>query len=422
MAITFKTVTRSKNAIRFKGRVNPQSVREFLPALQDAASRNFKELVLDFRTVTAAYPDAILPLICIIDQWRERGHRFRVLLPETGSLRQLFLNANWAHFMDPAHPRLDMAHPQHLAARRYHTHAEQQEAVSAVLDVVLRSMDLRRDVIAALEWSVNEITDNVLNHARSAAGGLVELNTFSESHKITVVVADGGRGIPAAMRDRFPKLTDAEAVEEAMKQGVTSIPDSGQGNGLAGSLRIATYAQGSFKVASDGAQVCVYRDQRSGQYRTQRGVPKGFQHPGTLVMIELSTVAEFDIGEALALDGKITAVSDVVDLRYSDDEGDLVVRVLDEALGVGTRQAGVELRRKCVNLLNAEPQKRLVLDWSGVPLISSSFADESVGKLFVELGPTGFSGRIGHAGAEPLVASLLDRAIMQRVAQVMDRT
>jgi anti-sigma regulatory factor (Ser/Thr protein kinase)/anti-anti-sigma regulatory factor len=391
-----------------------------LPVLDATASRGFTEIVLDFRAVTRAYPDGVLPLICVLDQWRARGHRFRVLLPEEPMLRQLFLNANWAHYMDPLHPRLDMEHPQHLAARRYRTHAEQQEAVSAVLDVVLRTLDLRRDVIAALEWSVNEITDNVLNHAQSSAGGLVQLNTFREDHKITFVVADAGRGIPAAMRARFPKLTDAGAIDEAVKAGVTSIPESGQGNGLAGSLRIATYAQGSFKVASGSAQTSVFKDERSGKYKTMRGVPRGFRHPGTLVMLELSTVAEFDIGEALALDGTVMPVTDVVDLRYSDSEGDLVVRVHDEALGVGTRHAGLELRRKCTNLLNAEPMKRLVIDWSGVPLVSSSFADEAVGKLFVELGPTLFSARVGHVGAEPLVRSLLDRAVMQRVAQAMD--
>jgi anti-sigma regulatory factor (Ser/Thr protein kinase) len=417
--IAFRTVTRSKNTIRFTGRVNPQALREFLPALQDAASRNFQELVLDFRQTTRAYPDAVLPLICELDRWRERGHRFRALLPESPTLRQLFLNANWAHFMDEAHPRIDMAHPQHLAARRYVTHAEQQQVVSDVLDVVLRTMDLRRDVIAALEWSVNEITDNVLNHAQASAGGLVELNTFREDEKITVVVADGGRGIPAAMRDRFPHLSDSDAVEEAVKAGVTSIPDSGQGNGLAGSLRIATYANGSFKVASEGSQLCVFHEPRSGRYRTQRA-PRGFRHPGTLVMIELSTAAEFDIGEALALDGTVRTITDVVDLRYGDEGAELRLAVRDEALGVGTRHAGVELRRKCTNLLNAAPSKRLIIDWAGVPLVSSSFADEAIGKLFVELGPTTFMARIGHTGAEPLVGSLLDRAVMQRVAQTLN--
>lgn len=136
-------------------------------------------------------------------------------------------------------------------------------------------------------------------------------------------------------------------------------------------------------------------------------------------MMELVTEAAFDIAEALALDGVPGDVQDIVDLKYATEAGDLVLRIKDEAAGSGTRHAGVELRRKCRNLLNAEPSGRLTLDWTGVPLITSSFADEAVGKLFVELGPTTFSSRVTNLGAEPLVASLLDRAVMQRVTQAM---
>jgi hypothetical protein len=135
-------------------------------------------------------------------------------------------------------------------------------------------------------------------------------------------------------------------------------------------------------------------------------------------MMELSTDRDFKIEEALQLGtGPPPDLIDVVELKYTSEAGDLVISVCNEDLGVGTRHAGAELRRKCQNLLSAEPTKRLVLDWTGVPLISSSFADEAVGKLFVELGPTVFSSRVTHTGAEDLVRSLLDRAVMQRVAQ-----
>jgi anti-sigma regulatory factor (Ser/Thr protein kinase) len=420
MTILFRTVTRSKNTLRFTERVNDKAVRDFVPALYEALNRGFSEVVLDFRSTSRAYGDAILPIVCLVEHRRRRGNTFKVLLPEAGTLRQLFLNANWAHFLDPAHPKVDLSHPQHLALRRYTTHAEQQETVNAALDVVLRNMDLRRDVISALEWSLNEVTDNVLNHAQAEYGGLVQVSTFRDEHKIKFFVGDGGRGVPAAMREAFPHLrNDVQALEEAMKSGVTSIPDSGQGNGLAGSLRIATYAEGSFKISSGKGQICVFREGRAGEYRPRKTrFPSDFRFPGTLVMVELQTEAEFDIADALALDGTPQApAADIVDLQYTGESGELVVSIKNESLGFGTRHAGVELRTKCRNLLNAEPGKRLVLDWSGVPMVSSSFADEAIGKLFVELGPTLFSTRIASVGTEPLVRALIDRAIMQRVVQ-----
>jgi anti-sigma regulatory factor (Ser/Thr protein kinase) len=421
MPISFRTVYRSKGNIRFGAKVNDKALRDFVPTVYEALDRGFRSMVLDFSQSDAAYADAVLPLICLLDHRRSRGDSFSVVLPEGIYLRQLFLNANWAHFMDPSHPKVDLAHPQHVPARRYVTHAEQQEAVHDVLDVVLRNMDLGRDLIRALEWSINEITDNVLNHAESPAGGLVQLDTFRDEQTIRFVVADAGRGIPAAMRAAFPQLKDVQAISEAVKAGVTSIPDSGQGNGLAGALRIASYASGSLKISSGQAQLNVYREVGSSQYRTKTTeTPRGFRFPGTAVMMELSTAQEFDIREALELGaGVSTGLIDVVELKYTSEAGDLVMKLCDEALGTGTRHAGVELRRKCHNLLSAEPGKRLILDWGGVPLISSSFADEAVGKLFVELGPTAFSTRVSHTGAEPLVQSLLDRAVMQRVVQTM---
>ena len=99
-----------------------------------------------------------------------------------------------------------------------------------------------------------------------------------------------------------------------------------------------------------------------------------------------------------------------------------MLRLCEESTGFGSRLAGRQLRTKCRNLLNAEPAKPLLLDWTGVPLVSSSFADEIVGKLFASLGPLAFSARIRNVGMDATVRGLVDKAIMQRAAQVVNGT
>ena len=94
------------------------------------------------------------------------------------------------------------------------------------------------------------------------------------------------------------------------------------------------------------------------------------------------------------------------------------LKLREESTGFGFRPAGRQLRTKCLHLLNAEPAKPLLLDWTGVPLVSSSFADELVGKLFASLGPLAFSARVRNVGMDGTVRGLVDKAIMQRVAQV----
>ncbi|MGE3145013.1 MAG: STAS-like domain-containing protein [Pseudorhodoplanes sp.] len=56
-------------------------------------------------------------------------------------------------------------------------------------------------------------------------------------------------------------------------------------------------------------------------------------------------------------------------------------------------------------------------DFSGVHLISSSFADEVFGKLFVDLGPIRFGQLCKFTRVDPTVQNLIDRAIAQRMRQ-----
>ena len=60
------------------------------------------------------------------------------------------------------------------------------------------------------------------------------------------------------------------------------------------------------------------------------------------------------------------------------------------------------------------PGHRVVVDMSDVPLVSSSFADEVFGKLFVELGALRFMRSVDLLGLAGTVSWLIDKAILQR--------
>ena len=85
----------------------------------------------------------------------------------------------------------------------------------------------------------------------------------------------------------------------------------------------------------------------------------------------------------------------------------------EETSGVGTRTAGRQIRTKCTNLLQADSTMKLVLDWTNVPLISSSFADEFIGRLFIALGPLQFMTRVRMVGMDSLIAQLIDQALRE---------
>jgi len=407
-------VTRQDNRILFGERVNAGAHRQYMWCLSDLRQRGYEDVTLDFSQAKTAYPNGMIPILCSVDVLRREDLDVEAVLPDEEQLRRLFLNTNWAHFLCPKEYQLsDTTHDRHLATQRFRQPSEQQEVVNAFMDVVLRNVRLDRDVIAGLEWSINEITDNVLNHAECVVGGIVQLSTFLEKRMVAFAVGDSGRGVLASLREALPGLrSDAQAIGEAVKSGVTRNPEF-QGNGLAGTLRIATMSGGSFEITSGRAQVVVQGDEARTFKRPDR---QTFE--GTLVSAQLSLDTRFHLAEALGFSGTPHAPVDLIETLYETEHGDAVIlRLKDESTGFGSRPSGGQIRTKCLNLLDAEPNKPLILDWKGVPIVSSSFADELVGKLFVELGPLGFSARIRNMGMETLVRSLVDKAITQRVVQ-----
>jgi anti-sigma regulatory factor (Ser/Thr protein kinase) len=414
-------VDRHEDHVRVEGRITERTALWVIGKIREAVhQRGFEAVTLDLTDLTRAWPDGMLPLICEIESLRRAGYVFRLVPPSDETLQRLFVNCNWAAFIAPNQfDRLDQRTPSHLPATWYDA-SNHKDIVDQVVEIVMGNMQVSRPVLAGLEWSVNEITDNVLVHAESSISGIVQVVTQLAQQRITFVVADAGRGILASMREGFPRLRDdEEAVAEAMKQGVTRDPSIGQGNGLAGALRIATLSNGSFSVMSGQALLSVYRDTPTGQFGEHRHhLPPYHRYDGTVVTAELDSSAPLRLEEALGFQSPDWEPFDYVDAVYTSEDGrSLRVALKDETAGFGSRIAGQQVRTKCLNLLTSDPSLPLVLDWEGVPLVSSSFADEAIGKLYADLGPLTFGRRVHSINLEPLVRSLIERAIVQRLAQ-----
>ncbi|MBW4561646.1 MAG: STAS-like domain-containing protein [Mojavia pulchra JT2-VF2] len=67
-----------------------------------------------------------------------------------------------------------------------------------------------------------------------------------------------------------------------------------------------------------------------------------------------------------------------------------------------------------LNVINAGGSK-VILDFSGVAVISSSFADEFIGKLVVKYGFFNFQSIITLQGMNPVIQGILHRSVAQRM-------
>ena len=202
-----RVVFRDENCIRFTGRVNAYAHRQFMWCLHECRKRNYHDVILDFSTCESAFPNGMIPLLSSADSLRRENVDLSVTLPDKDHLRRLFLHANWAHLLEPArHPKSNTVDYRHMAAHRFTNPDDQQQLVNTFMDVVMRNMTLERSVIAGLEWSINEITDNLLNHAECNEGGIVQVSTLKETRKVTFGVADSGRGILSSLREGHPDI------------------------------------------------------------------------------------------------------------------------------------------------------------------------------------------------------------------------
>lgn len=94
-------------------------------------------------------------------------------------------------------------------------------------------------------------------------------------------------------------------------------------------------------------------------------------------------------------------------------DGELIVNVKSQFTSLGSRDSGRRALSFVRNLLSST-SSAIILDFNEVNIVSSSFADEVLGRLFVELGPMTFMTRIKFKNADRETMALIDRAIVQR--------
>lgn len=265
---------------------------------------------------------------------------------------------------------------------------------------------MERSSFAAFEWSINEITDNVLTHAESPIGGVVQVSTFQKNKKLVqYLVADAGETI------HHEFLTDVDALDKAIREGVTRDKSIGQGNGLFGSYQICSHCKGEFRVESGYAKL-AYSD-KGGMHIRNNNVP----YDCTLVIASIDFTRPDLLEEALKFGGQRYTPVDYVETNYeADDSAQLYFVMKNEAKSFGSRPAGTPVRNRLSNLYKMGGGNKIYIDFEGIPIISSSFADEAFGKLFVEIGPLGFMQHFKFINISQMVRQLIDKAIAQRIA------
>lgn len=409
-------ISTDANRIIFKEdtKSNPLPI---LAALHDLVSkRKYQDITLDFRRTKKIRAESILPLSAIARRYRTDNITFYIDLPQDKTAKGLLKNTGWLRLISPE--IFDSFSPSptshaHLPARVFKDHAEQDQVIKECMDLILRTTSTSRADLQALEWSLNEITDNVLNHSKSPYGGVVQVFNSIKNNSIDFYVVDSGITIPRSLREANNEskdiTTDQKALEYAIQEGVTSNAETNQGNGLYGTHRCCAVSQGEFFMLS-GRATLTYRNDKCTSY--ENAIP----FEGTFIKACIKNNSSDLLGRALFFKGQShTPAYDYIERYYqTDDTDDMIFNVKKEISFFGSRESGKEARQKILNIMDGY-KNTVVFDFDGVNLISSSFADEVFGKIHKEIGPIKFCLLFKFKNISSTIVNLLDRAITQRM-------
>jgi len=396
-------VNRANNMIAFQSLASPFVVSSFMVAIHQGIERGFSDFVLDFAKVKGSFPNACAPIAGIINYYRRQGIDFEIqgasdYLNKTQMFKPSMISDSHSFKLYAFDTVWSFSSPEEVHA-----------LVSALLDKVFSVAECDSGVLPGLEWCLNETMDNVLQHA-DIDHGYVMAQIHSGAKYIAICIYDFGRGIFNSLRDSSYRPTSSiEAIQLALMEGVTRDKAIGQGNGMWGLHNIVKANSGLLNVSSGSGFYGLSQTEES-RLLNERMPFLSRDSNSTTVDFQIA----FDKGISIpnALGGY-----EPVNLRvegFEDDNSVLTYRLKDRSTGTGTRRAGQHSRNEIVNLLN-ESTGKMKIDFYGLSVVSSSFADEFIGKLIVKMGLTTFNDRCQLVGMDSTVRAILDRSIQQRM-------
>lgn len=379
-----------------------------------AASKSWADgdtVILDFKQLRTTWPDTTVSFAAALEYLRT--HRSLKFVSDHLHSNQ---SKTWLHAPRSISALSKDEYPTNIVWR-YDSEHDAQLLADAFTKSLTDLVVCEAGVIDTLNWCIYEVLDNVFQHSHADCG-FVMMQVHTGNRTCVLGVTDTGRGIHRAMVDAAQGSsvdparvrTADSAIAHALEQGVTSKGKSNQGNGLHG-LRRA--------VAINGGQLSVRSGRGSWRYQDanittavdlNRPLLDANSCHSTTVDWRLNCANAVSINEALGRPESESVILEAIatgDDYYRLDASEL------EAL-VGSRQHGSEVRTRIRNYV-AAGANQIVLDLRGIPLVSSSFADEVMGKLALEMGELQFRRTIFVEGASPVNRGLIERAIELRL-------
>lgn len=382
--------------------------RKFNQEIWHRVRKDILDITIEFNSAHKTFPNICLLIAGIIDYYREQRVNFN--FQDRNNTDGYITNT---HFQAPCNADIksDLLNYPFDKVWTFSTPEGISNLTDTFVDKIRTSEVVEEGVLRGITWCINETMDNVLQHA-NISKGLIMGQHLKDSHRIAISIFDYGRGILKSFKDSnyYKPRTAKDAITLALQEKVTRDPNVGQGNGMWGLSELVFNNGGLLRIISSEAGI-QFNSRDVSDIPLSQCIYLGSENACTLVDFQLDYLSAIDIDRILG---------GMVDLwmeNHETDAGKISFSLAQEANGTGTRQAAERLRNMILNAYN-EKKCKIIIDFEGINFLSSSFADELLGKLLVKFGLINFMQIFELVNISSSNKVVINRSVQQRMAQM----
>ena len=403
-------VHRIGNKIEIQSLNSPYVLQEFTSSLKTAIyTRGYQDIVVDiWKRGSSLYPNTLVPLTGIIDYYSTQGIHFEIFEDGRNYYRRSVIST-----YSPTLNNTELKKPL-SKIWRFEDTADICSIQQAIISDLRKSDVFATGVLEGIEWSINEIMDNVLNHSQAGVGFIMS-QLHKNSKHIAFTIFDSGIGILNSFKgSKHNPQTNADALSLCLQEGITRDPKVGQGNGMCGLFSLIKEGNGILNISSG---LDTYRYWNGETSITDEGVCSVSKDLGcTTIDFQLDYSSDISIERVLTFQGKTFTFTNLFLEDLENDNGVLVFNVGEMSEGTGTREAASRLKNQIINSIKGQ-NRRAVIDFIGINVVSSSYIDELIAKLLIELGLFQFNNRISLINMSDLLQRTLQKSVIQRIIE-----
>ncbi len=400
-----QSIVREGNTILVYELHHPRCVSQFIWIMKEIDREGYQEVKIKWLG-EKVFPNACVPISGIIQYYKTvRKIKFCFEISPDNYLFQ-------CGFAEPIYEEKEALEKERNPfdkIYRYNEYGQVAALTQAYINAISRQQTCSKGVIDSLIWCINEVMDNVLLHGETD-NGYVMAQFHEKTKHVAFCVFDAGVGIYNTLKEstHSPKKP-IDALSLSIQEGVGD--GKGQGNGLYGLYQIICENKGLLTITSGSASMMFSKD---GNIKKFERIPfLSPQNNETIIDFQLDLMNEVNIQNAFKTIGGF----DGFDIRLDDmwqEDNTVLYNVYENCRGTATREAGFELRNDVQNTLS-RMKAPMILDFSEVQTVSSSFIDEFISKLVVSLGMIEFNELIRVKNMNETVRFLCNRSTYMRI-------